>query len=217
MTARWPTYIAFWSTSDMSHSWNILLECALNLLVFGKDSFHWKVIEFHVKWLRDDRDSIRPNSYCMIIVRGYFSSLHMLPTRCLTSRMFSTRYFSVSPYRAADLPKAHAEALKTFKNSQTFQKISQNPAALSAIQMLSDSMKTSGPLRSTVLQRLWRVISQGLNLEPNRPHSKCWSWLQILNLERHRSVWFKNFRRQVSIWIRRYGARELTLTRINSR
>jgi hypothetical protein len=83
----------------------------------------------------------------MFFVRGFvFPGLRRLPAKCLTSRIPSARYFSVSAYRqAAEISKAQTEALEALKSSEAFQKISKSPAALSAIQKLTEVMQNSGP------------------------------------------------------------------------
>jgi hypothetical protein len=74
----------------------------------------------------------------LFVRRGFILSS---VARC---RTLPARSFSVSPYRKA--AEFQTEAFEALKKTQTFQKISQNPAAVSAIQKLAEVMQNSGSL-----------------------------------------------------------------------
>jgi hypothetical protein len=75
-----------------------------------------------------------------------------------------TRFFSYSSRKAAEIPNAQKEALAALKSSETFLKISKNPAALSAIRKLAEVMQNSGSFLSSQLRNAVLKNPTGIDL-----------------------------------------------------
>lgn len=80
----------------------------------------------------------------MSAIRLCTSAARRIPSRHVISRVH--RLFSVSSFRrATEAPHIAPEAMEAVRNSPTFQRMVNSPAALAAVQKLAEELQKSGP------------------------------------------------------------------------